>query len=98
MMTDELKIGVIGTGMIGQDHIRRITGFKAKKRRRIGFAALHQHALAALVHAQRKGVRVATNYIIKQFNARVMGFYKDTRFDAVRQDFWQIGVGLQFQM
>ena len=24
-MTDELKIGVIGTGMIGQDHIRRIT-------------------------------------------------------------------------
>ena len=24
-MTDNLKIGVIGTGMIGQDHIRRLT-------------------------------------------------------------------------
>ena len=38
------------------------------------------------------------NYVIKQFNARVMLFYKDTRFDAVRPDFKQIGVGVQIQM
>ena len=38
------------------------------------------------------------NYIIKQFNARVMVFYKDTRFDAVRTNNTQFGVGLQLQM
>ena len=38
------------------------------------------------------------NYVIRQFNARVMVFYKDTRFDAVRTDFKQFGVGLQLQM
>jgi hypothetical protein len=36
--------------------------------------------------------------ILKQFNARVMFFFKDTRFDAVRTNFAQVGVGLQFQM
>jgi hypothetical protein len=38
------------------------------------------------------------NYVIKQFNARVMMFIKDTSFDAVRTDFMQFGVGLQIQM
>jgi hypothetical protein len=38
------------------------------------------------------------NYVIKQFNARVMMFFKDTSFDAVRTDFMQFGVGLQLQM
>ena len=27
------------------------------------------------------------DYIIKQFDARVMSFYKDTRFNAVRQQY-----------
>lgn len=38
------------------------------------------------------------NYVIKQFNARVMAFYKDTRFSAVRPDAKQLGVGMQIQM
>jgi hypothetical protein len=38
------------------------------------------------------------NYVIRQFNARVMVFYKDTRFDAVRINNKQIGVGIQLQM
>jgi len=38
------------------------------------------------------------NYVIKQFNARIMMFYKDTRFDAVRTNFKQFGVGVQLQM
>lgn len=38
------------------------------------------------------------NYIIKDFNARVMMFYKDTRFDAVQKNSKQIGVGVQLQM
>ena len=41
---------------------------------------------------------INVNYVIKQFNARVMMFYKDTRFDAVRTDSKQFGVGVQLQM
>jgi hypothetical protein len=38
------------------------------------------------------------NYILKDFNARVMLFYKDTRFDAVQTNSKQVGIGLQVQM
>jgi hypothetical protein len=38
------------------------------------------------------------NYVIKQFNARVMFFFKNTNFNAVKTDFMQAGVGLQIQM
>lgn len=41
---------------------------------------------------------VNVNYVMKQFNGRLMMFYKDTRFDAVRANTKQIGVGLQVQM
>jgi len=46
----------------------------------------------------QKTTEVNLNYIIRQFNARVMGFFKDTRFDAVLPDSKQVGVGLQIQM
>jgi hypothetical protein len=46
----------------------------------------------------QKTTELNLNYVIKQFNARVMMFFKDTRFDAVRTDFMQFGVGLQIQM
>ena len=46
----------------------------------------------------QKTTELNLNYVIKQFNARVMIFFKDTRFDAVRTDFMQVGVGLQMQM
>lgn len=38
------------------------------------------------------------NYIIKEFNARVMFFFKNTTFSAVKTDSMQVGVGLQIQM
>ena len=38
------------------------------------------------------------NYVIKQFNARVMIFFKDTRSTPCSTDFMQFGVGLQIQM
>ena len=38
------------------------------------------------------------NYVMKQFNSRVMVFYKDTRFDAVLFSFKQFGVGVQLQL
>jgi len=46
----------------------------------------------------QKTTEIDFNYVIRQFNARVMVFFKDTRFDAVRTDFTQFGVGLQLQM
>jgi hypothetical protein len=46
----------------------------------------------------QKTTEINLNYVIKQFNARVLMFFKDTRFDAVRTDFTQFGVGLQIQM
>jgi hypothetical protein len=50
------------------------------------------------VDYDQKTTELNLNYVIKQFNARVMVFFKDTRFDAVRSDFRQAGVGLQIQM
>jgi hypothetical protein len=46
----------------------------------------------------QKTTEVDFNYVLKQFNARVMIFYLDTRFDAVRTNFKKFGVGLQLQM
>jgi hypothetical protein len=46
----------------------------------------------------QKTTELNFNYIIKDFNARVMLFYKDTRFDAVQKSSKQVGVGLQLQM
>lgn len=41
---------------------------------------------------------VNLNYIIKQFDARVMSFYRDTRFNSVKSNSWQAGIGLQLQI
>ncbi len=38
------------------------------------------------------------SYIIKQFDARVMSFYRDTRFNAVQTNTWEAGVGLQLHI
>jgi hypothetical protein len=46
----------------------------------------------------QKTSEVNLNYLIKEFNARVMIFYKDTRYNAVQTNSKQVGVGLQVQM
>jgi hypothetical protein len=46
----------------------------------------------------QKTTELNLNYVIKQFNARMMIFYKDTRFDRVRANSKQLGVGMQVQM
>jgi len=38
------------------------------------------------------------NYVIKDFNARVMSFYQKTNFTSVNTNTWRIGIGLQIQM
>ena len=46
----------------------------------------------------QKTTELNLNYVIRQFNARLMMFYKDTRFDLMKNDFKQFGVGVQVQM
>ena len=49
---------------------------------------------------RREDVLLLTAHFIKEFNARVMTFYKDTRFTKTSPvpNFWQIGIGLQVQI
>ncbi len=41
---------------------------------------------------------VNVSYIIKQFDARVMTFYRNASYNAVAANNWQAGVGLQLQI
>jgi len=67
------------------------------------FEILGKFAKAEFTHGRtpnydQKTTEVNFNYVISQFKARVMTFYRDTTFNRQRQDFWQLGVGLQLQM
>ena len=46
----------------------------------------------------QKTTEFNVNYVMKQFKARIMTFVRDTRYDKVRPNAVQIGVGLQIQM
>jgi hypothetical protein len=67
------------------------------------FEILGKYGKAEFTHGSapsyhQKTTELNFNYVIKQFNARVMTFYKDTRFNRLKTNFWQAGVGLQIQM
>ena len=67
------------------------------------FEILGKYAKAEFTHAStpnydQKTTEINFNYVIKQFNARVMTFYKNTQFNRELASFWQAGVGLQIQM
>jgi hypothetical protein len=67
------------------------------------FEVLGKYAKAQFTHGitpsyHQKTTELNLNYVIKQFNARVMTFFKDTRFNTVKTNSWQAGVGLQIQM
>ncbi len=64
---------------------------------------LGKYAKADFTHGtapsyNQKTTEFNVNYLIKEFNARVMTFYRNTDFNRGRTDFWQAGVGLQIQM
>jgi hypothetical protein len=46
----------------------------------------------------QKTNEINVNYLIKQFNARVMTFYRGVSYDRGKTDSWQAGIGLQLQM
>jgi len=60
------------------------------------FAKVESHGQAVSIN--QKTTEVNFNYVIKQFNARVMSFFKDTRFNRLTPNFWQAGIGLQVQI
>ena len=67
------------------------------------FELLGKYAKADFTHGtgvnyDQKTTEINFNYVIKQFNARVMSFYENTRFNNVKPNTWQAGIGLQIQM
>jgi hypothetical protein len=60
------------------------------------FARAESHGQKTSV--DQKTTEINFNYIIKQFNARVMSFYRDTRYSKQAPNTWQVGLGLQIQM
>jgi hypothetical protein len=46
----------------------------------------------------QKTTEVNFNYVIKQFNLRIMSFYQKENFNRVMPNLWEAGIGLQIQM
>lgn len=46
----------------------------------------------------QKTVEFNFNYVLREFNARVMSFCQHESFNRLQSNFWQAGVGLQVQM
>jgi hypothetical protein len=53
---------------------------------------------SALPSYNQKTAEGNINYLIKEFNARVMTFVRKTSFSQGKSDYWTAGVGLQLQM
>jgi hypothetical protein len=81
------KIGIGQIQVLGKFAIAEFTD---------GEAVLPGHAKN--VSYRQKTTEIDVNYVIKQFDARVMSFYKDERFNAIAPNTWEAGVGLQFQI
>jgi hypothetical protein len=47
---------------------------------------------------RQKTAEANFNYILKQFDAKVISFYRNASFNAVGTNNWQVGVGLQLQL
>ncbi|MBV9504370.1 MAG: hypothetical protein JO323_05125 [Acidobacteriia bacterium] len=57
------------------------------------------HGIKALNPAyNQKTAEGNFSYVMKQFKARLTAFYTNTRFNAVKNDFWTAGLGLQVQI
>jgi hypothetical protein len=67
------------------------------------FEILGKYAKAEFTHGappsyDQKTTAFNLNYVIKQFNLRVMSFGQSVKFNREKTDFWQAGIGLQIQM
>jgi len=67
------------------------------------FQVLGKYAKAEFTHGtnanyDQKTTEFNLNYVIKQFNARVMSFAQNVKFNRLHTNFWEAGLGLQVQM
>jgi len=67
------------------------------------FEILGKYAKAEFTHGStpsydQKTTEFNLNYVIKQFNMRVMSFGQRVTFNRINKDFWQAGIGLQVQI
>ncbi len=68
------------------------------------FEILGKYAKAEFTHSpllpsyDQKTTEVNFNYVVKQFNLRVMSFFQDVRFNREQTNFHEAGIGLQIQM
>jgi hypothetical protein len=67
------------------------------------FEILGKYAKAEFTHGvvpshDQKTTEIDFSYVIKQFNARVMSFYEDTRYNRFLPNTWNLGIGLQVQI
>jgi hypothetical protein len=67
------------------------------------FEILGKYARANYNHGptanyDQKTTEINFNYVIKQFKARVMSFYEDTRYNRLTPNTWLAGIGLQVQI
>jgi hypothetical protein len=67
------------------------------------FEILGKFAKADFTHGStpsfaQKTTEINFNYVIKQFNARVMTFYQKENFNRIMTNLWEAGIGLQIQM
>lgn len=68
------------------------------------FEVLGKYAKADFTHGigtpnyDQKTTEFNFNYVIKQFNARVQTFCEDLRYNGVKLNTWQAGIGLQLQI
>jgi hypothetical protein len=67
------------------------------------FEILGKYAKADFTHGSTPSFNQKTtefnfNYVIKQFNARIMTFFQNERFNRQFTNIWEAGVGLQIQM
>lgn len=61
-------------------------------------ANFSQGLAAVDVDYDQKTTEINLNYVIKDFNSRLMIFFKNTDYSAVLRSFKQFGVGMQIQM
>ncbi len=67
------------------------------------FEILGKYAKANYTHGptpdfDQKTTEVNLDYVIKQFNARVMTFWQGIKYDGQLPNIWHLGIGLQIQM
>ena len=64
----------------------------------LGKYAKAEFTHGSLANYDQKTTEINLNYVIKQFNLRVMSFAEHVGFNRGHSDFWQAGLGLQIQM